>query len=396
MTAYPASMPEDDCALGVYMHVPFCARACDFCNFYQERPDRTGIQDYLAAMEREFALWPPDRPFETVFWGGGTPGLLKAEDLRRLGRSIQNADTRHLREWTVEMAPGSLREDKLKALREVGVTRISMGVQSFDDELLERLGRPHTRRQVDQAIDLIRKLDFPNWNLDLMFALPGQTLAQWEADLHAAMEREPPHLSTYCLTFEEDTTLWVRLQKGQVHKRSEVEEAAFYERAWDLLASGGYGQYEVSNFARSGYACIHNLNTWRMHEWVGYGPSASSQLGQRRWTNAHDLEAWAAGVAAARPARVDEVALTPNLLAQDSVVFGLRMNEGIDLRLLRKRYPQADWPALNGLLSQLAEEAFIEVTHERWTLTRSGRLLADAIGSAVIEAMDADALASAS
>jgi len=218
------------------------------------------------------------------------------------------------------MTPASIKADKLTVLREIGVTRISMGVQSFSPAMLQALGRPHGLTQIERALEQVKTSGFPNLNLDLIFAIPGQTLEQWRADLEAAIAQEPQHISTYCLTFEEDTALWLRLQQGQVSRRSEAEEAAFYEIAWEVLEKAGYAQYETSNFAQPGYACQHNLNTWAMQEWLGYGPSACSQWAGQRWMNEPNLDRWAAGVCAGQPARTQEVALTP--LMPSSSAYG--------------------------------------------------------------------------
>ncbi|MEM8867212.1 MAG: radical SAM family heme chaperone HemW, partial [Verrucomicrobiota bacterium] len=278
--------------LGVYVHVPFCASSCDFCAFYQEKPRRADLDLYLDTMDREFDLLPQAREVETIFWGGGTPGLLPAKDLERLGRSLTDRLIQPAKEWTVEMAPSTVKAEKLAVLREMGVTRISMGVQSFNEELLESLGRLHRPNQIYEAWSLIEKAGFPQTNLDLMFALPNQTLADWEADIREAARLGPNHLSTYCLTFEEDTALYVKLSEGKV-KRDESRELRFYEHGWDLLAELGYAQYEISNFSKPGGECLHNLNTWRMQEWIGCGPSAASQFAGERYQRPSNLQEWA-------------------------------------------------------------------------------------------------------
>ncbi|MCC5807952.1 MAG: radical SAM family heme chaperone HemW [Opitutales bacterium] len=373
--------------LGLYLHVPFCARVCDFCNFYQERPEGDDFSRYIDGVARELALRPLPRRVDTVFWGGGTPGLLTARDLDTLGSCVRSALPAMPAEWTVEMAPASVRADKLRVLKELGVNRISIGVQSFDEATLVRLGRPHTRNQVDRAVALVEAAGFDNWSMDLMFALPGQGLEAWRADLGEAIRRGPAHFSTYCLTFEEDTALWVRMRRGEVEQRGEADEAVFYEMAWDALGDGGYDQYEVSNFARPGYACAHNLGTWRMQEWLGFGPSASSQAAGMRRTNVHDTEAWLAGVRAGEPRFAESTVLSDGILAQDAVIFGLRMNEGICVPRFRKRYPMAAWAEAEQLFSELAEEGLAMAEGGTIRLTRAGRLLADRIGLAVLERM---------
>lgn len=374
--------------LGVYVHVPFCATTCDFCAFYQTVPKGDAVRRYVDAVEAEAALvnWDSRRA-ATAFWGGGTPGLLPPAELERLGR-IMRLYAGQPEEWSVELAPATVTADRLAVLKQLGVTRVSLGVQSFDAGLLDALGRQHTPAQIRRAYDLLRAHGFASVNLDLMFALPGQTEAQWRADLAEALRLAPDHLSTYCLTFEEDTALWVQLSQGKV-KLDADKEAAFYVKTWELLEAAGYAQYEVSNFARPGHRCRHNLNTWHMHEWVGLGPSGASQHAGWRAANPADLTLWHAEVAAGRRATVDRVALTGDLLAADAVIFGLRMNDGVSLPRLRRRFPAARWSGLEDLLPKLLFGGLLVATVEgRISLTPRGRLLADAVGADILEAFE--------
>jgi oxygen-independent coproporphyrinogen-3 oxidase len=372
-------------ATALYLHVPFCASSCDFCSFYQEQPKRGEIDRYLGAIEREMELHPPGR-VETAFWGGGTPGLLPAEDLRRLGHAMTKAAGRP-GEWTVELAPSSVRADKLAALKEIGVTRVSMGVQSFDDATLDALGRRHSPKQIMEAWELIEAAGFASRNLDLIFAIPGQDEKRWTDDLHRAMALNPDHLSTYCLTFEEDTAMFVKLSQGKVKIDRELE-AFLYRRTWETLEENGYAQYETSNFARAGHACRHNLITWEMGAWIGYGPSASSQWDSRRWTNPANLEQWIKGVEAGRPVLEQVKDLSPADLLSDALVFGLRLNAGVDAFALAARFDTPLPQGVRALFADLVEEGLMELAGTRFRLTGEGRLRADAVGVAVLEQFD--------
>jgi oxygen-independent coproporphyrinogen III oxidase len=374
---------------GLYLHVPFCGRRCDFCSFYQEAPDRQAIRDYLATIDRELQTWPPDPRIDTVFWGGGTPGLLTAEDLYQLGSSMLRMLGGPPAEWTVEMAPATVKEDKLAALRALGVTRLSMGVQSFDPATLEALGRVHSTKQVTRALQLLADGGWHNFNLDLMFAVPGQSLAAWEADMAQAAAARPAHISTYCLTFEDDTALWLKLQRGQVAARSEADEAAFYQRTWQRLPELGFNQYEVSNFSRPGFACQHNVDTWRMHTWYAYGPSASGQVGDLRFTRAHDLAAWSAGVAAGQPAFASTTQLSPGMVAADALVFGARMNDGVDLGAWQVRFGVSLPPGWPAFFAAACADDLLVADPQRLQLTDAGRLLVDRIGVEILELFDA-------
>jgi len=375
--------------LGLYVHVPFCASTCDFCAFYQIQPTAETVAGFLEGVGTEAASigWP--RPVSTVFWGGGTPGLLAASQIEQLGRTLRPHLGGEPAEWTVELAPASVTAERLAAFKAIGVTRVSLGVQSFSPELLDGLGRQHTREQVYRAHERIRAAEFKSVNLDLMFALPGQDEESWLADIAEAAALSPDHLSTYCLTFEEDTALWVKLSQGKVKLDTE-REARLYERTWARLGELGYAQYEVSNFARPGHMCLHNLNTWHMHEWVGLGPSAASQHAGWRGGNITDLGKWREQVARGERMTEDRMALTPALLAEDALVFGLRMNAGVDLALWRARCPDAPWGEVATLADRLVDEGFAERTGTRLRLLDRGRLLADTIGAELMAAFETE------
>jgi oxygen-independent coproporphyrinogen-3 oxidase len=381
---------EPETLAGLYVHVPFCSSTCDFCAFYQVQPDAEKIARYLEAVECETGLvdWS-GRPVGTVFWGGGTPGLLSPGQLERLGTAVRRVPLSPRVEWTVELAPASVTPARLRVLRDLGVTRVSIGVQSLRPSLLDALGRLHTREQALLAYERARVAGFASVNLDLMFALPGQTEEDWLSDLDEVIGLAPDHVSTYCLTFEEDTALWVRLAQGKV-KLDPEREAKLYERTWSHLAAAGYAQYEVSNFARPGHVCVHNLNTWRMGEWVGLGPAAASQQDGWRGRNPADLARWSDDVKAGRRAEEERESLTAARLLEDSLIFGLRMNAGVSLARLRARFGstlRAEdagdrlWRDVAQRLERLEREGLLRRYDEQVCLTDRGRLLADAVGS---------------
>lgn len=377
--------------LGLYVHVPFCASTCDFCAFYQTQPTAETVLGFLDGVKAEAALvdWP--RPVTTVFWGGGTPGLLAPRQIEALGAGLRERFVGEPEEWTVELAPASVTAERLAAFKAIGVTRVSLGVQSFSPELLDGLGRQHTREQIYRAHERIRAEGFRSVNLDLMFALPGQDEASWLADIDAAVALAPDHLSTYCLTFEEDTALWVKLSQGKV-KLDVEREARLYEETWSRLAELGYAQYEVSNFSKPGHVCRHNLNTWHMREWIGLGPSAASQQAGWRGANVSDLAKWRADVAQGVRLTEDCVAVTPELLAEDALVFGLRMNAGVDLAAWQVHCPEASWGAVEALAGRLVAEGFAERDGPRLRLLNRGRLLADTIGAELMGAFESEAV----
>ena len=383
-----AKKKENDCkfrsksfgdALGLYVHVPFCATVCDFCAFYQEQTDRAGIEAYLDGIEREILLYDIGKPVDTFFFGGGTPGLLNEEDLKRLSMTLINQFGVPTKEWTVEMAPATVKADKLRVLKDLGVNRISMGVQSFDDQLLDALGRQHSRKQIFKACDQIRDAGFTSVNLDLIFAIPGQDTYRLKKDIQEAASIEPDHISTYCLTFEEDTALYSKLAKGEISLDVD-REAELYLSCWRSMAESGYEQYEVSNFSKPTHQCIHNVNTWKMQQWIGLGPSASSQFGGIRYSNVPDLEKWVCGTKEGVLDRIEVQKLTASLLMEDALIFGLRMNSGVDVASLCRRFGKPLSERVSKVLVEMEKCGYLERLGTRVLLTESGRLLADAIG----------------
>ncbi len=379
--------PQASGSLGLYLHVPFCAVTCDFCAFYQKRPEKGDFRRYVDGIRRELDLAAPDRPVETVFWGGGTPGLLPPEFIRELGALIRERCGRPL-EWSVELTPESARDARLEALCEIGVNRISLGVQSFQPRLLEALGRRSSREAVLDAFARLRRHGFANINLDLIFAFPGQTEEEWESDLREAAGLAPEHLSTYCLTFEEDTALWVKLAQGEF-ARDEEREALFFGMAEEILPRYGLEKYETSNYARPGRECRHNLNTWHMAEWLGLGPAAASQFRGRRGANPAGLEEWLTDLDVGRRGGCDSVPLSGALLAADQLIFGLRLTQGVNPARVEARFPGTFTPGLRAFFARLCEEGLAREGAEGVIcLTARGRLVVDRIGAEILERME--------
>jgi len=378
--------------LGLYVHVPFCATKCHFCAFFQAKPTRETIGTFIQGIAAESRLWASTKPqpLETVFWGGGTPGVLSADDMLRLHQSLEPIlQGNRIREWTVEMAPANLTPAKLSTLKRIGVTRISMGVQTFDQRVLDEMGRHHSPGQVMRAYEWIREAGFDNVNLDMIIAFPGQTTEDLEHDLDEVIRMAPDHVSAYCLTFEEDTPLYARLADG-VYKRDIEQEAALYEFAWQKLEDAGFHQYEISNFSRDGFRSLHNLNTWRMTEWIGMGPSASSQFRGIRSTHAHDQGTWLNDISTGSLPEREKVVLNNESILTDCLIFGLRMTDGPDLPALIQRFGKNALSKWELLFHHLTADGLAVYEPDNYLrLTLQGRLVADAIGVAILEADDA-------
>ncbi len=362
-------------SLGLYVHVPFCPNACGYCHFYKCRPTASSVERFLEQISLERERWRnvwEVRSFETLYWGGGSPSCLKAEDLRTLGHLCPT--TEHLKEWTVEVFPTSITEEKLHLLKELGVNRLSLGVQSFNVQTLQKLGRRQTPQQVYRAYKEMRAVGFGNINLDLIFPPAFTSLEDWKADLEAAVALCPEHLSTYCLTYENETGSFT----PEAYQRVDNDrEADFYRFTWNFLEQNGYRHYEVSNFARPGYECRHNVNTWRMQEWLGWGPAAASQFNGRRFQNPCSL-GYAYGET------VENVTLTEEVLCKDCLIFGLRMCDGVDLNELQRRFPKVDLKIYQPLWERFEREGWVVFENNRVRCTTKGLLLADGLASELL------------
>lgn len=370
---------------GLYIHVPFCAKTCDYCSFYQEKPQKDDINRYLDAIELEFSLFPPKKIADTVFFGGGTPGLLTAKDFNRLAHIIKPHISKDA-EWTVEMAPSTVKEDKLETMLIAGVNRISMGIQSFNKKYLEILGRQHSREKAISAYHTIRRSGFDNINIDFIFAVPGQNENDWKNELRQAFELNPEHISTYCLIFEEDAALYLKFSEGKI-KRDEEIESRLFELTWQEMDKHGYKQYEIANYAKPGKSCQHNIHTWEMQEWRGYGPSAASQLNNQRFANVSSLNLWIESLEKKQLPTETIEELTDQILLEDCLSFGLRMNHGVHLPSIQNRFPSIDLHPVKNLFQELIEEGILCAISENeydYFLSPKGRLIADQVGSEIM------------
>ncbi|MEP6662751.1 MAG: radical SAM family heme chaperone HemW, partial [Verrucomicrobiota bacterium] len=277
----------------LYVHVPFCAQKCDYCAFFSEAAKGETVNRYVSALVGEMELVAFDLKPETIFFGGGTPSLLNLSQWNIIFDAMEKLNLSGAQEWTVECNPATVSLDKAKLLRDRGVNRISMGVQSLDEKLLDRLGRVHSREMVFKSFDILRAAGFENINVDLMFAIPGQTMVVWKKTLTEAIALGSEHLSSYEVIYEEDTALYQQLNAGEF----EVDEAlacAMYDELLATTAQNGFQQYEIANFARKesgareiqshhpispssipSFACRHNVNYWRGGSFYGLGPSAA-------------------------------------------------------------------------------------------------------------------------
>jgi oxygen-independent coproporphyrinogen-3 oxidase len=369
----------------LYVHIPFCARICPYCAFYKERADNSQTQRFCEALLREIEtiILEPARPRagrfqlqpETIFFGGGTPTALTTAQLEFLLGGLQDRlDLSQLVEWTIEANPGSVSPRKAALLHAMGVNRISLGVQSWDDELLKLLGREHNAAQAEASFHIFREAGFTNVSIDLMFGLPGQTLAQWEADLAKTIALQPDHISTYCLTYEEDTEFFLRQAKGEFREDPE-SDARFLESAMRMLESAGFEHYEISNYARPGFQSVHNRGYWAGRDYLGIGPSAFSTVGFTRWQNVCDYRAYSDRVLSGSSAVASTEALTPGMKRAEMIALSLRTGDGIPANEL------SQWPNES---REFIDLGLLREVGGNFVLTPRGKLLADSVAEAFV------------
>ena len=396
----------------LYVHVPFCVRKCHYCAFYSEPVDPRLSERYVAALIREMDLVSADLRPETVYFGGGTPSLLTLKQWENVLAAMTRLRWLGAAEWTVECNPGTLTEDKARWWRERGINRVSLGLQSLDDALLERLGRIHTRAMAGESYDLLRRAGFQNVNVDLMFAIPGQTMASWRATVSEALALGSEHLSCYEVTYEEDTRLYEQLRAGRFTVNDDLA-CDMYEALADQAGAAGFCQYEVSNFARHqplnppapgigeyagsnpgpepsparfdctsaaeipGLACRHNVNYWRGGSFYGLGPSASSYVRGCRGRNWADTRRYCERLERGeRPVESVEE-LPPLARAGELAAFGLRLNAG---------WPFAEFQQITGFdlrrewaaeIARLIDLGYGQMDADRFLLTNRGLRFAD-------------------
>jgi oxygen-independent coproporphyrinogen III oxidase len=361
----------------LYVHIPFCARICPYCAFYKELLDRSQTDRFCEAILRELKqLVAAHQIFpSTIYFGGGTPSALKIAQLELLlGGFHERLDLSQLVEWTLEANPGSISARKAVVLKQFGVNRISLGVQSWDDELLKLLGREHGARQAEESFWILRTAGFTNLNVDLMFGLPGQTAEHWQATLEKTIALQPDHISTYCLTYEEDTEFFLRQARGEFRADSDLE-AELFEMTMSILREAGYEHYEISNYARPGFESVHNRSYWSGEDFLGVGPSAFSTVGMRRWQNVPDYREYIDRVLAGRSAIESTENLTEEMKRAEQIALLLRTGDGVSSDLLSAKPNQVNEFLGLGLLRQ---------SNGNFVLTPKGKALADSVAEAFL------------
>lgn len=377
--------------LGVYVHVPFCRRRCGYCDFYSQVLNPVRVPGLVDALLTEYdrhggdggplASNGSDRPHPaTLYVGGGTPTVLPRDELARLlyglgARATVMAKT----EFTVEANPATVTDEIAALLAAAGVNRVSIGAQSFASGELRTLDREHQPADVGRTVATCRRHGLRRISLDLIFGIPGQTPASWRASLEDALALGPEHVSCYGLTYEPGTPLHQRRDAGQVQPVDPDVEADLYEMALDVLPAAGLHQYEISNFARPGAECRHNLRYWRNEPVLGIGPAAAGYLNGVRYKNVADTAAYVRAMAAGKSARAEEERLTVDRQARETALLALRLAAGIDRAAFRRRFGHDAATLFADAIERHAADGLLEVDDVGIRLTRAGRLVADTV-----------------
>ena len=373
--------------LGIYIHIPFCASKCSYCDFYSLADCERAMPDYqkaLIAHMEESADAIKNYEVDSVYFGGGTPSFYGAGRIIELFDTLKlNGNVRLDAEVTVECNPDSMTYAELKKLRQEGVNRLSIGVQASDNDLLRLIGRRHTFQQAVRAFQEARRAGFDNLSVDLIYGLPSQTKSDWADSLSRILELHPEHISCYGLKLEEGTRMYAEY-KGSPILPSEDEQADMYSYAAELLGRYGYRQYEISNFAAPGFESKHNLKYWNLDDYMGFGPGAHSCVGNLRYSFVRDLKQYMAGIRRKTSILDEYQQVEPLERAVEYLMLAMRTSRGISEEDYRKR-TQSDWKPIHKALRAFRSKGWAEETDGRWHFTVPGYLISNTLIGILLE-----------
>ncbi|MGB2984338.1 MAG: radical SAM family heme chaperone HemW [Phycisphaerae bacterium] len=374
---------------GLYVHIPFCEAKCAYCDFFSVAVKDRNTEALMRRVARELRIRLADNPdkISTVFFGGGTPTILPLEVLAALLEAVERSvPISELAEFTVEANPATVDDEKARLLVASGVSRVSMGAQSFFASELATLERVHSPDDIAPSVAILRHNGIQQVNLDLIFGIPGQTLDTWSESLRRAIDLEPDHIACYGLTYEPGTRLTAQRQEGRVTPCDEQLEADMFLHAIDTLEAAGYGQYETSNFARPGCRCRHNLIYWHNEPYIGVGPSAAGYINGRRYKNVADVDAYIRMIDKLGHAEAESEIVDTQMLMTEMIMMQLRLVEGLSIASFRQRTGADPLTLFADVLAQLTDLAFVTVSDTHIALTRQGRLLSDAVMAELVAA----------
>jgi putative oxygen-independent coproporphyrinogen III oxidase len=375
----PASAPSEGVVRHLYVHIPFCHRICPYCGFHKHTPGGHDIPAFFRALVEQArrAADDYDLNLRTVYFGGGTPTLPSRKTLDEFLLSLKHViDLSGVEEFSVEANPRTFDRGKVDLLRDHGVTRVSLGVQAWDEQTLATLGRDHSPLEAEEAYAILRAAGIPVVNIDLMFSIPGQTLEAWRATLEKTTSLAPEHVSAYNLNYEEDTEFLTRFQRGEFTTDPEAD-AEFFEVGIDHLTAAGLEQYEISNYARPSCESLHNQAYWQGADYLGLGPGAVSTVTGRRWKTLANTSLFTTLAARGESIETEVENLIPGQLRTERIALSLRTRAGAPLSLLGT--------AATIAAQDLVENGLATITRDRLTLTRRGRLVADSVTAHLLD-----------
>lgn len=358
--------------LALYIHIPFCKQKCFYCDFPSYASKESLMDEYVDALIKELKEKTKDKVFNTIFIGGGTPSYLTLELLYKLLHEIEKVQKTKKYEFTIECNPGTLEEDKLKAMKKLGVTRLSFGLQAIQNNFLKNIGRIHSFEQFKSNLSKARQIGFKNINVDLMFGLPNQKIDDWKESLKTIANLNLEHISAYSLIIEEDTAFYSMYEKGLLKLPSEDEEREMYKITKDILSEYGYHQYEISNYAKEGYECEHNKIYWECKDYIGVGSSSSSFYKDKRISNLRGVEEYINAINSNN--EVEEVVYKNSIKdnIEEFMFMGLRMIKGIEKKEFFYRFNQDIYSIYGDVIDKNKSIGLIEDDGERVFLTDKG------------------------
>ncbi len=364
----------------LYIHIPFCISKCIYCDFNSIVMKSQIVDQYLNAIENELQAINGKYSFKTVYIGGGTPTVLNEIQLSKLLNIIsKHVDVFSLNEYTIEVNPGTLNEEKILALKDSHIGRISIGIQSFNDKYLKLLGRIHTAKEAKDIFSSLRENGFENISIDLIYGYPTQTLSEWKTDLRECQILGPEHISAYCLSYEQGTPLVGMTDSGKLKKLCEEEELNMYERTNDFLSNKGYIHYEISNFAKLGKECQHNTVYWENREYIGIGAGAFSYINGERYCNIKNVKEYISTVKSKKNLICFSEKLPQEKRASEILIMALRMTSGISKKEFFNRSGYNLTELFGTQLNILTQAGLINFDDERIKLTRKGLSVADSV-----------------
>lgn len=371
-----------------YIHIPFCVHICHYCDFNKVFIKGQPVDDYLKALQVEMERTiqqSNDNELKTVFVGGGTPTSLSQEQLKTLLTTMRNTlPIRQDAEITFEANPGDLTEDKLMVLREGGVNRLSLGVQSFDEQLLKKIGRTHQVEDVYRTVENAKKHGFQNVSIDLMYGLPGQTLESFVHSLQETFQLNIQHVSSYSLIVEPKTVFYNLMRKGKLHLPSEDDDAKMYETLLQMTKQHGFHQYEISNFAKRGFESKHNLTYWNNEEYYGFGAGAHSYVDGVRKSNIGPVNHYIQQINDGKLPILEEATLTLTEKMEEEMFLGLRKTEGVSIENFQEKFKQNPLQLFSEQLESLKKKRLIDISSGHIKLTKKGMFLGNEVFQAFI------------